>query len=66
VVEVRLKVCDDPQWIASVVELIEASQKGNANQAALAVARKMVAYLLAVDRGGRNFVPAEESSRTAA
>ena len=23
-VEVRLKVCDDPQWIASVVELIEA------------------------------------------
>jgi transposase len=41
-------------------------QKGNANRATLAVARKMVAYLLAVDRGGRNFVPAEEHSRTAA
>jgi hypothetical protein len=41
-------------------------QKGNANRATLAVGRKMVAYLLAVDRGGRNFVPAEERSRTAA
>ena len=41
-------------------------QKGNANRATLAVARKMVAYLLAVDRGGRNFVPAEEYSSTAA
>ena len=35
-------------------------QKGNANRATLGVARKMVAYLLAVDRGRRNFVPAEE------
>jgi transposase len=35
-------------------------QKGNANRATLAVARKLVAYLLAVDRGQRNFqvVPA--------
>ena len=41
-------------------------QNGNANRATLAVARKMVAYLLAVDRGGRNFVPAEERSQTAA
>jgi hypothetical protein len=32
-------------------------QKGNANRATLAVARKMVAYLLAVDRGQRDFVP---------
>jgi hypothetical protein len=30
-------------------------QKGNANRATLAVARKMVAYLLAVDRGNRDF-----------
>lgn len=30
-------------------------QKGNANRAALAVTRKMVAYLMAVDRGQRNF-----------
>ena len=35
-------------------------QKGNNNRATLAVARKMVAYLLAVDRGAREFVPAEE------
>src|SRR5260370_34359452 len=30
-------------------------QKGNANRATLAVARKLVGYLLAVDRGPRNF-----------
>ena len=30
-------------------------QKGNANRATLAVARKLVAYLMAVDRGRRNF-----------
>jgi transposase len=40
-------------------------QKGNNNRATLAVARKMVAYLLAVDRQQRDFVPAEER-RTAA
>ena len=34
-------------------------QKGNANRATLAVARKMVVYLLAVDRRERDFVPAE-------
>jgi len=41
-------------------------QKGNANRATLAVARKMVAYLLAVDRGKREFVPAEEHRGAAA
>ena len=30
-------------------------QKGNANRATLAVARKLVAYLMAIDRGQRNF-----------
>jgi transposase len=30
-------------------------RKGNANRATLAVARKLVAYLMAVDRGHRNF-----------
>lgn len=39
--------------------------KGNKNRATLAVARKMVAYLLAVDRGEREFVPLE-NYRTAA
>jgi transposase len=41
-------------------------QKGNANRATLAVARKMVAYLLAVDRGNRDFVPSEDHRRAAA
>src|SRR5450432_1574287 len=30
-------------------------QKGNANRATLAVARKLVTYLMAIDRGQRNF-----------
>ena len=41
-------------------------RKGNANRATLAVARKMVAYLLAVDRGKRDFVPAEDHRGVAA
>jgi transposase len=41
-------------------------QKGNRNRATLAVARKMVAYLLAVDRREREFVPAEDRNTAAA
>jgi transposase len=41
-------------------------QKGNANRATLAVARKLVAYLLAVDRQQRDFVTAEQRSGAAA
>ncbi len=41
-------------------------QRGNTNRATLAVARKMVAYLLAVDRGKRDFVPAEDHGSAAA
>jgi transposase len=41
-------------------------QKGNANRATLAVARKMVGYLLAVDRRKKDFVPSEERSTAAA
>jgi len=41
-------------------------QKGNANRATMAVARKMVAYLLAVHRGQRPFVPAEDHGTAAA
>jgi transposase len=36
-------------------------QKGNANRATLAVARKLVAYLMAVDRGQRNFQVVESN-----
>jgi transposase len=35
-------------------------RRGNANRAVLAVARKMVAYLLAVDRRNTDFIPAGE------
>jgi hypothetical protein len=41
-------------------------QQGNGNRATLAVARKMVAYLLAVDRQQRDFIPEEERRTPAA
>ena len=41
-------------------------QKGNANRATLAVARKLVAYLLAVDGCQRDFLVLEDQNRTAA
>jgi transposase len=41
-------------------------QKGNANRATLAVARKMVVYLLAVDRQQRAFIPLENFKTAAA
>jgi transposase len=41
-------------------------QRGNANRATLAVARKLVAYLLAVDRRKQDFVPAEVFKATTA
>jgi transposase len=40
--------------------------RGNPNRATLAVARKLVAYMLAVERRKQNFVPAEEFRPTAA
>ena len=42
------------------------TEKGNANRATIAVARKMVTYLLAVDRANRPFVPAEKRNTAAA
>ena len=41
-------------------------QRGNRNRATLAVARKMVAHMLAVDRRKQDFVPAEKFKPTAA
>jgi transposase len=41
-------------------------QRGNRNRATLAVARKIVAYLLAVERRQQDFVPTEEFGGTAA
>jgi transposase len=44
----------------------KAIEKGNRNRATLAVARKMVAWLLAVDRENREFIPAEQREIRAA
>src|SRR5437660_4383993 len=44
----------------------KAKQKGNTNRATIAVARKMVTYLLAVDRGQRPFVALEDFSTAVA
>ena len=41
-------------------------QKGNANRATLAVARKLVAYLVAIDRGQTHFLILDQETRTAA
>ena len=41
-------------------------QKGNRNRATLAVARKLVCWMLAVDRREQDFVPAEEFGGKAA
>jgi transposase len=41
-------------------------QKGNSNRATLAVARKLVAYLVAVDRRQENFLVVRNKDRTAA
>ena len=45
-----------PRWNAELALVYEhAKQKGNRNRATLAVARKLVAYLMAVDREQRPF-----------
>lgn len=45
-----------PRWNAELALVYEhAKQKGNRNRATLAVARKLVAYLMAVDREERPF-----------
>jgi hypothetical protein len=41
-------------------------QRGNANRATLAVARKLVAYLMAVDRGQTHFLVLDRETYTAA
>ena len=41
-------------------------QKGNANRATLAVARKLIAYLMAVDRGQTHFLVVDREACTAA
>jgi transposase len=46
-----------PRWNAQLAEVHEREvQKGNRNRATLAVSRKLVAYMLAVDKRGTEFV----------
>ncbi len=52
-----------PRWNADLALLYEKEkQRGNYNRATLAVARKLVAYLLAVDRSEKNFVVKQQTA----
>jgi hypothetical protein len=61
-----------PRWNSQLAAVHEREvQRGDRNQATLAVARKLVAYLLAVDKSGKRFqirtpATAEQEVRTAA
>jgi transposase len=59
-----------PRWNAQLAALhARELERGHRNRATLAVARKLVAYLLAVDKSGVPFqvrAPAEQSTATAA
>jgi transposase len=56
-----------PRYSPELAVLYERErQRGNANRATLALARKMVAHMLAVDRRKTDFVPAGEFTQTAA
>ena len=49
-----------PRWNPQLAEVHEReSAKGNRNRATLAVARKLVAYMMAVDKNQKKFVPKE-------
>jgi transposase len=53
-----------PRWNPQLAELHEREVKrGNRNRATLAVARKLVAYLLAVDKAGQPFVARNTPAR---
>jgi len=55
-----------PRWNPDLALLHEKElQRGNRNRATLAVARKLVAYLLAVDRREQPFQPGKESGQAA-
>ncbi len=51
-----------PNWNPRLAQLHERElAKGNRNRATLAVARKLVTYMLAVDKTGVDFVLAHEA-----
>ena len=56
-----------PRWNPQLAEVHEReAAKGNNNRATLAVARKLVAYMMAVDKNQREFIPREELLEEAA
>jgi len=56
-----------PRWNVQLAEVyMRESAKGNRNRATLAVARKLVAYMLAVDKKQKEFIPREEILQEAA
>ena len=53
-----------PRWNPQLAEVHEQEViKGNRNRATLAVACKLVAYMMAVDKNQREFIPQEEIVR---
>ena len=56
-----------PRYSEELAMLYERErQRGNGNRATLAVARKLVVWMLAVEKRNKDFVPAGEFKRTAA
>ncbi len=56
-----------PRWNPQLAEVHEQEViKGNRNRATLAVACKLVAYMMAVDKNQREFIPQEEILEEAA
>ena len=56
-----------PRYSPSLALLYDREkQRGNANRATLAIARKLVAYLMAVDRGQTRFLVVDRGTYTAA
>jgi transposase len=56
-----------PRYNATLAQLYNKErQKGNVNRATLAVARKLVAYLMAVDRGQTHFLVLDRDTCAAA
>jgi transposase len=56
-----------PYWNERVVEIhIREFEKGNRNRATLAVARKLVAFMLAVDKAQKEFQPLSKGVKAAA
>jgi transposase len=54
-----------PSWNPELKRLYEKEcQRGNPNRATIVVARKLVAYLLAVDKSGRRFEPASAEAES--